>query len=468
MVKFNKIFISLLVFTFFLLKAEFSAGESLDLSLSQSIERGLVVKKDLQFSAADLRFQSMAISEKIRNYFPKLSLQVENSTTIEYNAPDIRSNVLVFGLNQLLYDGGKLNNEIRQARASLYLASLDTVSKRTEAVFQIADAYLGILRQHEKIRMKRELLENSMKEMKVTEKQAELGEATALDLLEWQIQEGQLEIDLKQLESDLRDSMSQFKRLLTLDDQTEINLTQNLKLDSELPEAPVNTEDYYREALGASIDLKKLEMSLYQSKIGSFKNSLFIPEVGLTASYTADLKKFFSPDNSWSIGLSLTLPAFFDTISLSGGLGGNIKGTESSPNSSASTTVYNDPSAIRQLMSGDMSGEQIRFQYEEAQKDLKMSVEKTVRDLRFQREKSGLAEERVKLGEKKEIILKEQQRIGEIRLSEYIQYQNSVSAMKTDRLDAVYQYVSLQLKLYKLRGMLSENDLRVFYEEFLE
>jgi hypothetical protein len=79
-----------------------------------------------------------------------------------------------------------------------------------------------------------------------------------------------------------------------------------------------------------------------------------------------------------------------------------------------------------------------------------------------------MLDEKIKLAEGKNNILYHQVQVGEVLLSEYIKDLNNLSEMKIERVESIFDYTTLMIELYKIRGKLSEDVIKSLYKDFLK
>jgi outer membrane protein TolC len=443
------------------------AKENYIIDLDKSVKIGLKLNKNLQYTDAEIRLQIEAISQQSRQFFPHLSFSVGDNSTVAFGSQDSKSKVVSVNVSQLLYDGNKLQNQIKNSEISMMLSILETEQKKIEYIYSVIDQYLSLLTLFERIELKNMLYKNQMSEYQITKKRYELGEATALDLYEWEIQIQENKLSLMENTNDLNNKTLDFKKLIGLTKEDILTFSEKLKFGVKISSTNFNKDQVINNALQTSLDLKKIEFSIQQAQISSVAKQQLLPDIYLNASYSTPLDHLFREKDTWNLGLSVTLPFFFDKITLQGSLGGDLNGLQKNMSKSVNSTVYENPGYFQSLASENLSYDKLNYTYNETRNGIEIETLKLIEEIRFQKEKIDILDNKIKMSEEKNIILQKQLNLGELKLSEYINFQNTLHSSKLDRLETIHSYMSLLVKLYKLQGKLSESDIQQMFKGFL-
>lgn len=460
-----QILLALILLTFF---TETFAEESTEYTLQDCVQLGVRNNKEIMTLSLDLELQLTALREKYRQFFPNVSISFGDNASIIYNSQDSRDKNLSFSLNQLVYDGDKLKRQIEETRIGLAFTELENNQKKIGYIYEIISGYLNLLKLEEKLSLKEVLFNNQRKEFEVTKRKLELGEATKLNLYEWEIETGQSRSDVLELSNSLVFERYNFNKTLGYPIEKEYKLKQKLSFDSLARMPEFNEQSVLSAALANSLELQKIQLSIRQARYNSVWRNMFLPDVSLTASYSAKPERLLRPDNNWSLGLNISLPFFFDNLQIQGNTGGTFDGSSKNLSTGGSSTVYQDPGLFRKASGEELNLIKLADQYNKTREDMKLQVKKALSDLKLQFDKIGLLSERIKLEEEKMKIIGQQVVLGEAKLSDYIKEQNSLSGMKLDRIESVYGFTTSIITIYKLQGKLNETEIQSFYQDYFE
>ncbi len=438
------------------------------LNLQDCVNLGLKNNRELYYLNEDVSLRIMALNEQYRKFYPQLSLSYCQTDQVNIDSPDYRQKSLSLSVSQLVYDGSKLSTEIDSERNDIDLNVLENKQKRIDFIFQVVSGYLSILKQEEKINLQKQLMEIQKRELNIAQKKHEVGEATKLDVLEWQIEYNQSAIDEKGMENDLSFGKMSLMKMLCYDPDKSFETAEKLEVNTLPSMEDYNEENVVGEAIESSTDLKKISITINKAKASAVLNNLFLPDITLNLSYTTGVEQIFQPDtSSWSAGINFSFPFFFDVINAGNSYGGSFSGNQKSQEPQVSTTIYQDPGFFREVKQDALSLDKLSFQYRDKEREVKLNVEKNLSDLKYQKEKISMLNERIELGTGKVDIMKRQVRVGEVLLSEYIKAINSLNEMKVQRVESVYDYTTLLVELMKIRGRLSESIVKSMYKGFL-
>ncbi len=444
----------------------FRAQSVVRLDINSSIQLGMKYNTDMRYFGEELQIQMFTLREQKRSYFPQLNLQLSDNDSVALDSSDSRSQSVSVSLSQLIYDGGKLRNQVNDAQISLILAQLESDRKRLDFTESIMNAYLSLLQQQERYLLRDELFQNQKKELSLSQRKYQLGEATILEYYEWEIQVGQSRLDLLELSNSMEFEMINYKKMLGLGIDREVDLILKVNEYAVLEKDYLDEADILQNTLSYSLDLKKIRLSMKQARINSIQKKQFIPSVSVNASYSTALDRPFRPGDQWNLGFQIQLPLFSDQVSLNTGLGGDFKGQQKSFQKGASTSVYQDPSYSRQILQQNISLDKLKFQYNDTVTGIRVEVKKIVSDLDIQYQKLNILEQQIRLSEAKLLIMRKQLDLGELKVSEYIEFQNSLNSKKIDQLDARFSYLKSLIKVKKLQGMLDAGGMEDIYSGF--
>lgn len=429
------------------------------MTMQESIQYGLLHNPELQYTKADLDLSLAGIQQNVRQFFPHVSMSYENGDTVQKNALDQRSKTVSVQLSQLIYDGGDTENSIRMAKVSYRISEYEGALSRATYMYEVLQGYLSLLKIKEKISIKNMQLSNDLKDMEITRKQVELGESTQLDLFEWEIEFKQSELDLAELSNQYDQELLSFKKTIRMPLEDGFEPEGRLNTGYQFHEEVWNQDELIEESVRNSLDLKKLEMQLEQGRIALASLQSFSPDVSLNLSYSSELDRMLRPENEWSVGLSFSFPFFFDKVSVGPQKSGTLSAASSGENLSVSSTVLEDWSWKSQQQSQEISIRKLITQYQETKETLALSIKQGIHDLQFTIKKLALLDEKIRLSEQKALIQKEQVRLGESQLSDYVKLLNSIQESRLSRVDTVYEYVNLKVTLLKTIGKLSQESV---------
>lgn len=221
-----------------------------------------------------------------------------------------------YGVNAgvTLFQGGAINEEIRQSDIAVQEAETRTAQWDNTLAISILGSYFTILGYEELQRNQASLIAVGERQVRDGEAQFKVGQILESDLLMLQAQLAQNRNSVAQTEIDLRSEMRKLKALMSMPLDTELSLAEADMMAVMLPEE----DDFVARAEQAMPDMKLLDYGVEVAK-----GSLKIARAGLypSLSLSGGLSTGHADDfNRWSrqvedrfsqsAGLSLSVPIF--------------------------------------------------------------------------------------------------------------------------------------------------------------
>ncbi len=192
------------------------AGEPGMKSLDQCIRAALESSPDLQGAEARLEAARAAVQEAKSAYYPQLTLganwtrtdnppqaffmqlnQRKASLQKDFNQPDDTENLRgSVGAQWRLFDGGRRAADGRAARLSSEAAERMTAVVRNELIFQVTQAYYGVLQATAFLEVQREGVASIEESLRVANERFKAGSAIRTDVLNLEVQLSQAREDL--------------------------------------------------------------------------------------------------------------------------------------------------------------------------------------------------------------------------------------------------------------------------------
>ncbi len=98
-------------------------------------------------------------------------------------------------LNQMLYDGGRAFNKVKQAKTTLNISKLSYRLTKIQVIQKVIQSYYGLLKAQKFLDVAQKNLEMSNQQVSLVEKQFDLGVVKKTDLLKAKVAAGQARVD---------------------------------------------------------------------------------------------------------------------------------------------------------------------------------------------------------------------------------------------------------------------------------
>ncbi|MCE9500640.1 MAG: TolC family protein, partial [Leptospira sp.] len=229
--KFNRmpflLSVLLLVFAF---SQSIVAAEKLRLDLQTAILIGStnsVLLKTLDGKRDALK---MMITERWREFLPKVGIQYFGLRNINVNAQDTVYNDVRLVIQQLLFDGESAL-QIESAKLNQVLNDFDFRISNAKLRSEITKSYLKALTTNGKIFLAQKSLLRSEDILEMAKTEFRHGFANRLSVLEAESKLRQLELSVKKVESEHNQALYELKQFLNLESEVVIEMKETLFLD---------------------------------------------------------------------------------------------------------------------------------------------------------------------------------------------------------------------------------------------
>lgn len=218
----------------------------------------------------------------IQDFLPKFDLSWSESDNIKFGGADSRNKNLTMNMQLPLFDAGKkyLSYRMNQAekRSDLYNVDIETKNFKSSVISQ----YYSCLLSEKMLAIKQNLERNSRQQLKIMEREKDLGFTLENDYLEYLISCRKIQDSVKVAERDYRTQRRIFKVLVGLEPEAEIILKENISEPDDYIYLEQFSENLWRLLKSKSPELRKQETSFYYAKLQDRQNKLlFVPEISL-------------------------------------------------------------------------------------------------------------------------------------------------------------------------------------------
>ncbi len=301
--------------------AESSGNAALTLTVAQAIERTMANQPLIQQAEAAVEAARARVGEAESAYYPNVNaaatytrVEPDQSFTFPglgtFSLAPVDNWDIHLGLNQIIYQFGRREAQVRLARTGVTAARIGVEQTRTALAFQAAQVYFTALFLREQGKALNAELENLQEHLKVTQIKEQTGSATELEVLGTQVR-------LAALESQRTDVEGQFqKQMIALRQLTGLESGQDITLGSGFAsgEPPGDVQSLLASALHRRPDVRQAVEAENAAELSR--------QLALTAAYptisargTLGYKTGEMPDINqlsfnWNAGVQVSVPLF--------------------------------------------------------------------------------------------------------------------------------------------------------------
>ena len=141
------------------------------------------------------------------NYFPwqeSFNINFEEFTLDTTRTNHFNTFSAGIAVNQVIYDGGRSWNQIKQARTNLDIAKYNQRAIKTQVIEKVIRSYYGLLQAQKLLDVSEKNLEMSVQQVSLVKKQFDLGVVKRTDLLKAEVAQGQARVDMLNKKTNLQ------------------------------------------------------------------------------------------------------------------------------------------------------------------------------------------------------------------------------------------------------------------------
>lgn len=309
---------------------EANLKDSVHISLQDAIRMGLDSSKQFKLSQARIQ-ESISRLEQVKDrklpqmkasymiseaFIPTRTIQIPGLMEKPAKLPATSMVYLgQFGVNEAIFAGNKLKYAQQSADLLKKIAQLNTSHDKEGIILSIIQSYINLYKIDENLKIISQNLQDVQGRLEETTKFKDQGLATLNDVLRFQLQKSNVELTQIDLQNNRAVANYAMDILLGLPETTYIKVDSVGQAANDIP----SLQDLIGEALQNREDLATYK---YQSQLSDIAvkniNADKLPTVGagLTAYYLNPTKKFFPPDRSYLVPITLGLNIGWDISSL--------------------------------------------------------------------------------------------------------------------------------------------------------
>ena len=278
-----------------------SLQECIDYALKQH-SSVLSAQKDVVAGAADLRRANAAILPRITIGSDFNSSGV-TTAGVDANLQGTRSQI---GVQETLWDGGRIQTAIRQAKASKRVVDADYDLTKQGRVLTVTTAYFTTLHAKRLADIAAQSVAESEGQRQLIQARIDAGDAAKVDIYPVEVQLANAKLNKLQADNDARVAMSALRNAIGFDRGPELNL-----VDVEEPANNIESLDAcLTSALAGRPEVVRSEAQLDSSRAGlSLARQQALPVLTVGAGFNRGLGGF-DYDSQWAVGVGVSMNIF--------------------------------------------------------------------------------------------------------------------------------------------------------------
>ena len=251
------------------------------------------------------------------NYFPwqeSFNINFEEFTLDTTRTNHFNTFSAGIAVNQVIYDGGRSWNQIKQAKANLDIAKYNQRAIKTQVIEKVVRSYYGLLQAQKLLDVSEKNLEMSVQQVSLVKKQFDLGVVKRTDLLKAEVAQGQARVDMLNKKTNLQNARRILFNDMGLQDfGQEITATEKEWQAPQIPSSAelfriLKNENPSLLISESRINLGDLSYRLTRGlRLPSFNSNINYSANGQTSNELVDA---FTNDWNLGINLSVSIPIY--------------------------------------------------------------------------------------------------------------------------------------------------------------
>ena len=373
------------------------------------------------------------------NYFPwqeSFNINFEEFTLDTTRKNHLNTFSAGIAVNQVIYDGGRSWNQIKQAKINLDIAKYNQRAIKTQVIEKVVRSYYGLLQAQKLLDVSEKNLEMSVQQISLVKKQFDLGVVKRTDLLKAEVAQGQARVDMLNKKTNLQNARRILFNDMGLQDFGQ-EIT-SVEKEWQAPQIPSSAE------LLKILKNENPSLLISQSRINlgdlSYRltRGLRLPSFNSNINYSAngqtsnELVDAFT--NDWNLGLNL----------------------------SVSIPIYVGNSLSLQQQQARLSQQQAEYSYTVLLNDLRVQVELTRETLSNYAEIIPLNQSVVASAEEDLKLVRERYSLGSATILEVLDAQVSLIRSNSNLINTIHD---ARVQEASLKAVLGTLDLEYQPEE---
>jgi len=347
------------------------------LNLETSIAIAMNNNFELRAIKAQREVYDLTIIERLRDYFPTLSLSyLQTEESVKRDA-DTRQHRVSADAEMVLFDGGKRSLSYDVAKLRAILARNDYRLAVNTLVTEIRSAYFNILQLRDSIAIHEKTLEYGNMQLQFISKELELGEATRFDRMEIEAKVKEVELNLEKAKDDYTLVLNRFKIMLKIDWRQVIEVTGDIEKDFIIQ--PID-ESYNIDMLTALAVKNRKEIESSRVDLAIKKRTYLInklyyfPKFSVGLNYSLSDDTFMPREKGWGINFKVTAALWGNTGSLSSGYNEDNNKNSRTLSNSSSIAILNDLPYKRNIVESKIELNRSREKRKDTEQQISIEV----------------------------------------------------------------------------------------------
>jgi len=435
------------------------SAAALILTLPRAIQIGMQNNLELKKKRMDIQFKKYSAREAWRAFLPQLGLSLNRAITVRTHEQDSRQHRLELSIDQLLFDGGKTSSTSDLATAEWKIAAKLYQTEARAVRLQILTAFAGTIGGRENVRIYKDFLKASSKELELANLEVKLGTTTTLDRDEVATRYESAKLDLLQSSEEYQSALIQLRKLLRLPIRSRLKLIGNVGDGFTIQKLKYSEKMLFNFARNHRIDFIRSLLS-YRKMLFHYQSirRSWLPDISLSSKFFVSGPTLSPTDKGYSFYLYFNFPLFGSPVSGNSAFSG---GDGKTATSRISISPVKDISYLRTLAQSRSAVYFSRLERRELPEQIKREIRLAKVALTIARRKFDIREKKLAILRKRIKLLELKIKLGESKRLDLAKARIELYRARVERINGVVSYISTAFKMETTVG-LKPGELKLF------
>jgi len=293
---------SIIIFLFVAVFTYANDNNQHTLTLAQAADLAVKNSVDLKYSRALQPLLKGAWAWGLRAYFPQINISISENDRLQQIGADSFMKNYNIGVEQLIWDGGKISISRKLERMELDLSSAKLDRTANEIADSAISAYRSLLLSRAILDIKKNALVVLEEQRNILSEEVQLGLALSVDLVSADINLLNARMDIYSLELDLAEMEKQFLELLGLESMPILTEKVDINRSAVLPVVEITADLAKKQnpdLMEARYSITKKQMEL------KYITNSWIPNLRLVGNFGLTGQRYPLTRYNWSVGITV-------------------------------------------------------------------------------------------------------------------------------------------------------------------
>jgi outer membrane protein TolC len=426
----------------------------LTINLEDAINLALDNSIELRYALYNQKIAQANLRIGYRQFLPELSVGINQNDSVNYNQPDSHTKQLSLGIQQLIFDAGRLSAGIENQRNQIHIDSLNLELSREELVFTVIKLYIDLINYRQKKAIQQETYNTALIQYEIAKEEFNLGMITELDYFDIDLSMKNLEIELEATEQEERLILFKFARILGYEPESPIPVPAGyINPDYTGFITETNSEYWLELAREESLEFisRRFQVSALSDTLQNARFS-WLPEISLkfTLTLSGDEYPLTEPGFSLGVNFNFAIPTFPITASTTIG---KRDPDERSRSYSLGGNVADNLQEVYSIRVAKLNLAQAANELIDFETDFRFNIQESLINLDNHQRMLNLLFEKLEIEEKRVEIQKLKLELGEIQRIDYLKSEIKLSQLKIELLSNLVTLFTQEVSLLRMSGM---------------